>query len=192
MKTFILNLVLIFSCSAQAGLLTLKDSPNKLEGLPTHLSAIENVSGNKYEIMQKGAGLRVKKIMMIKIKAYIGEYFADANTQAMHLQFLRDIDAEKIMGSFKEALEFNSIDLKNSDIQAFLKAVAKDGDVKENSSMTILSTRTPSQELLSYESPTGEITTLKVSSGLGQKIFSIWLGKPADEGMAELQKNFVK
>lgn len=192
MKTWILNLLLVFSCSAQGALLELTANGKNVESVPTHSAAIETLSGSKISMASKGAGLRNKKIAFVKIKVYVAEYFQASGAQAMRLQFLRDVDAEKVMNSFKEALEANSVDLKNQDVQAFLNAVQQGGEAKEKTSMTILSVGSSAGETLSYESPSGKTTTLKVASGFGQKIFSIWLGKPADDGLADLQKSFQK
>ena len=195
MKTSILTLALIFSCSAQANSLSFKATGKNLEGVPLHSSLSEGISSSKLELPQKGAGIRTKKVLMVGVKVYVAEYFSNSKAQAMRLQFFRDVDAEKVMTSFKEALEANKVDLKDKDIQAFLSSVENGGEATKGSQMTILSL--PSEagtngETLTYLSPTGKVTTLNVSSGTGVKVMNIWLGTPADDGLAELKKAFTR
>lgn len=192
MKTSILTLALIFSCSAQANSLSFKASGKSLEGVPLHSSLTESISSAKLELPQKGAGIRTKKVLMMGVKVYVAEYFSNSPAQAMSLQFFRDVDAEKVMTSFKEALEANKVDLKDKDIQAFLNSVQNGGEAKKGSMMTILSLPAGAGETLTYQSPSGKISTMNVASGTGAKVMSIWLGTPADDGLAELKKAFSK
>lgn len=193
MKTWILLLSIIFSCSAQGALLDLTPNQKSIEKVPTHSAAIETFTGTKRSFSQKGAALRSKKVLMIKVKVYVAEYFkSESGDQAMRLQFLRDVDAEKVMNSFKDALTVNAVDLQQMETQAFLKAVTDGGEAKEQTAMTILSINHNGNEYLIYEGPSGKRTDLKVPAGFGQKIFSIWLGKPADEDLADMKKAFSK
>ncbi|MNL86058.1 hypothetical protein D3C87_2146140 [compost metagenome] len=59
--------------------------------------------------------------------------------------------------------------------------------------MTVLGTKLPDgSERVSYETTSGQVTDIKGSDGFIEKVFSIWLGKPADDGVAQLKKSILK
>lgn len=210
MKTIILSLfALLLSFSANAALLKTEAGTQKLEKVVLHSSATTNVDGEEVKMTEVGAGLRAKKVVFVNVKVYVGELYVadmakfkkedalssvkDQKAIAIQLHFLRAVDGENVQKSFKEALTANSVSLDDASLKQFLEAVSKGGEAQEGKALTILGSRLKDgTEKISYETTSGTITEVKGSTGLIEKVFSIWLGKPADDGVAELKKSLLK
>jgi hypothetical protein len=103
------------------------------------------------------------------------------------------VDTESVQKSFKEAFMANKIDIEDNSIKQFLEYVAKGGEAKEGNAISILGVhRKDGAEVIYYETNDGKVAEIKGSTGLIEKVFSIWLGKPADEGVANLKKSLLK
>ena len=50
---------------------------------------------------------------------------------AIQLHFLRDVDADNVQKSFKEALKANNVSLEDAAVKQFLDSVAKGGEAKD-------------------------------------------------------------
>ncbi|MGE5085705.1 MAG: hypothetical protein ACM3MG_05345 [Bacillota bacterium] len=200
---------LLLSINASAALLTNEASSNKLEKVVLSSAATYNLENEPVKLSEVGAGLRAKKVVFVNIKVYIGELFAsdlskfnkenplpslkDQKAVAIQLHFLRSVDAENVQKSFKEALKANDINLDDVSIKQFLDAVAKGGESKDGKTLTIVGAKLKNgSEQISYETTSGITTEIKGTAGLVEKIFSIWLGKPADDGVAHLKKSILK
>ncbi|WP_413578634.1 chalcone isomerase family protein [Bdellovibrio sp. HCB290] len=210
MKTIITSLLsILFSFSANATLLKTEASTNKLETVTLSSAATTNVEGAEIKLSEVGAGLRAKKVVLVNVKVYVGELYVadpaklnkadplssmkDQQAVAIQLHFLREVDADNVQKSFKEALKTNSVSLDDSSVKQFLDAVSKGGEAEKGKALTILGTRLKDgAEKISYETTTGSITEIKGPAGLIEKVFSIWLGKPSDDGVAQLKKSMLK
>ncbi|WP_413581428.1 chalcone isomerase family protein [Bdellovibrio sp. HCB288] len=210
MKTMIISLVsILMSISANAALLKTEVGSNKMEKVALSTAATTTVDGEEVKLSEVGAGLRAKKVVFVNVKVYIGELFVadiakfkkaeplssvkDQKAIAIQLHFLRDVDAENVQKSFKEALTANSVDLSDASIKQFLDAVSQGGEAKSGKAITILGTRLKDgNEKISYETTSGPTTEIKGSAGFIEKIFSIWLGNPSDDGVAQLKKSILK
>ena len=210
MKTLTLVLTtLLLSMNASAALLTNEASSNKLEKVALSSAATYSLENENLKLSEVGAGLRAKKVVFVNIKVYVGELFVsdlskfnkenpllslkDQKAVAIQLHFLRSVDAENVQKSFKEALKANDVNLEDSSVKQFLDAVVKGGESKEGKSLTIVGAKLKDgSEQISYETTTGSTTDIKGTTGLVEKVFSIWLGKPADDGVAHLKKSILK
>lgn len=210
MKTLTLVLTtLLLSMNALAALLTNEASSNKLEKVTLSSAATYRLENETLKLSEVGAGLRAKKVVFVNIKVYVGELFVsdlskfnkenplpslkDQKAVAIQLHFLRSVDAENVQKSFKEALKANDVNLEDSSVKQFLDAVVKGGESKEGKSLTIVGAKLKDgSEQISYETTTGSTTDIKGTTGLVEKVFSIWLGKPADDGVAHLKKSILK
>ncbi len=210
MKTIILTLIVSFlSITAQAALLKTEAGTQKIEKVLLSPSATTNVDGEEIKLTEVGAGLRAKKVVFVNVKVYIGELYVsdltkfkkadplnslkDQKAVAIQLHFLRGVDGENVQKSFKEALTANAVNLDDASLKQFLDAVSKGGEAQEGKALTILGSRLKDgSEKISYETTSGTVTEIKGSTGFIEKVFSIWLGKPADDGVAELKKSLLK
>lgn len=204
-------LSLLFYADAQAALLAPEGQGQKLEKATLSPAAAATIEGEKITLTSIGSGVRAKKVVFLNVKVYVGQLFATTSTTfnkaenealgslkdqkavAFQLHFLRNVDAESVQKSFKEALKANKIDIEDNSIKQFLEFVAKGGEAKDGKTLTILGVRLKDgSEAIYYESNNGVSSEIKGSTGLIEKVFSIWLGKPADEGVAELKKSLLK
>lgn len=212
MKTVYMSLLsLLLSLQASASLLTPEGDGPKIEKFKLSSSVTTPIEGENVKLSSLGAGLRSKKVVFVNVKVYVGQLFVtspesfkktesealnslkDQKAVAVQLHFLRDVDAENVQKSFKEALKANKVDLSDSSINQFLDLVAKGGEAKEGKALSILGTTLKDgSEAITYESTSGVSSEVKGSKGFIQKVFSIWLGTPADDGVAALKKSILK
>lgn len=193
---------------AQAQLLSAQTGTQKLEGVS--LSSSLKTSDNQ-SLSFVGAGLRSKKVVMVNVKVYVGEFFVgdltkfkknptealksstDASPVAIRMHFMRDVDADRVQSSFKDALEANKIDLKKTEIQKFLEAVKSGGEAKKGKTLTVLGVKkSDGSETIIYEDANLKATTIVGGAGFIQEIFAIWLGQPSDDGVAKLKADILK
>ncbi|MGZ3742977.1 MAG: chalcone isomerase family protein [Pseudobdellovibrionaceae bacterium] len=204
LKTFFL-LLLSFFFSLMSFAQTL---PSTLEGV-TLSPQLTLKEGPLLHLV--GAGLRNKKVLMLNVRVYVGEFFVadpakfkktpsealkslpEAAPAMIRLHFLREVDAEKVQASFKEALEANKIDLKKPEVQKFLEAVRTGGEAKKGKSLSVLGVKkSDGSEAITYESSNSKAITVSGGPGFIQDIFSIWLGQPSDEGVEKLKAEILK
>lgn len=212
MKRLLLSLsTLLLSITSSASILNPEGAGIRIENIHLASMATSTVEGEPLKLTSAGSGLRSKKIVFVDVKVYVAQLFVsnieafhnsqlespaalkDQSAAAIQLHFLRDVDSEKVQESFTEALKANNINTGDSTIKQVLEAVRKSGEVKKGTTMTILGHRTKDgNEVISYESTRGIVTEVKGSPGLIEQIFSIWLGKPSDSGVAQLKKSLFK
>ncbi|MFS4459693.1 chalcone isomerase family protein [Bdellovibrio sp. HCB2-146] len=212
MKALTIFTTFIFASSwGWAALLTPEGQGQKVEQITLSTAATTSIGGETLKLTSVGGGLRAKKVVFVNVKVYVGQLYVaspekfvkndagalvslkEQKAVAMQLHFLRSVDADNVQKSFKEALAANSVNVEDASVQEFLSAVAKGGEAKEGKSLTVLGTKSPDgSERISYETTSGQVTDIKGSAGFIEKVFSIWLGKPADEGVAQLKKSILK
>lgn len=178
----------------------------QLEGVTLSTGGLTK-DGQKLQYV--GAGLRNKKVVMVNVRVYVGEFFigdsakfqksnpqktvSDATPALIQLHFLRDVDAEKVQSSFKDALEANKVDLNKAEIQKFLEAVKTGGEAKKGKMLSILGVKKgDGSEIITYEDSNSKATTVSGGAGFIQDIFAIWLGTPSDDGVAKLKADILK
>jgi hypothetical protein len=77
-------------------------------------------------------------------------------------------------------------------VKAFLDAVKNGGDANSGESLTVLAHKnSDGSEVLIYEDSKGKQTTITGEKGLTQNIFSMWLGRSADEGVVSLKSDLL-
>ncbi|QDK37600.1 chalcone isomerase family protein [Bdellovibrio sp. NC01] len=202
---------LVFSINSYAALLTNEGSKGKLEGVSLSSTSSATVEGEAVKLSQIGAGLRSKKVAFMNFKVYVGELFVSSPEKfkksesealaslkeqkavAVQLHFLRSVGGEDVQKSFKEALKVNGVNLDDSSVKQFLDSVTKGGEAKEGKTLTILGSKLKdgSEEVI-YETTSGNVSSIKGPAGFVQQIFSIWLGKPADDGVGNLKASILK
>lgn len=211
MKRSLFSLLILLSLSihAKAALIIADKAGGTLEKVSLSKTATADIDGASHSLQVVGAGLRAKKVVFVNVKVYVGELFVsslegfkkadpltsikDQKAIAIQLHFLRDVDSENVRKSFKEALEANKVNIQDSSIQQFLESVAKGGEAKSGKALTILGFKhSDGSESISYETTSGNVSQIKGSEGFVQNIFSIWLGKPSDDGVASLKKEILK
>lgn len=209
MKKIFLLFTILFSLNTEAALLTPEGSSGTIEKISLPESVTVSASENNLKLSSLGSAMRAKKVMFVNVKVYVGQIFvadkgafnkSDAlnslsgqSAAAIQLHFVRDVDAENVQASFKEALKVNKVNLESEAITQFLTAVKKGGVAKSGKTLTILAVKSPeSAETISYETNDGTVTEIKGPAGFTKDIFSIWLGTPSDDGVAKFKSDILK
>lgn len=194
-----------------AGVLTLEGtSDKKIENVSILPNAHLTTTAGQFSLNSVGSGLRTKKVLMAKVKVYVAQLLVtnanrfstapemalasldDSDTVVMNLTFLRRVEAEKVRTSFLEALNINKVSLTSSAIADFLKAVETSGDALEGKTFVVaIHKNSDGTEILTFEDSLGKVTTIKGEKGLTNSIFSMWLGIPADDGLATLKEQLL-
>lgn len=156
-----------------------------------------------------GKGLRKKKVAFIGVKVYDAFVYAadpaafkrddgaldslDAQKAvAIRLKFLRDVDAPRIVASYKESLVANKVDLDSPPIKEALAKIEAGGEVKEGQTMSLLGLKKADGEILIYENGKGDLAVIKGGAGFLKQIYSIWFGHMAESTMEDLKKDLLK
>jgi len=208
MKTafFALVATLAMSMTSHAELLKLSAGDKSNNGINVSKTGAATIDGKTYDLTTVGAGLRSKKVLLINVKVYVAQLLVssptrfvrtdtgalksldDSQTVAIQMAFLRTVDASTVQVSFRDALDTNKVNSASPSIKKFLDAVAAGGDALENKTLTIvINKNSDGTETLVYEDSTGKQTKIVGNKGLTQSIFSIWLGTPDDDGVANLK-----
>lgn len=184
----------------------------KLEGVALAKSLTMEVEGKKESLKRVAAGIRKKQIAFIWPKVYIGQVFISeasefkkdtiaiafrsveaAPVAALSMTFLRDVDNEKIMAGFKDALEENKFfEDKDPVAKELLGMVKKSGGVKDGQTIWIgLKKNGDGNQTLLFVNGEGFLQKALVGIGASNRIFSMWFGKPADSGIKDLQQQLL-
>ncbi len=193
-----------------ASLLTKELSGKDLAGVQMSKAASAKVDQYNVNLTQMGAGLRTKKILVVNVKVYTAELFAsdaqaviktdadvlatvaNSKTAAMQLTFLRNVEAEKVQISFREALVANKVDTNAAEIQKLFGMMIAGGEAKDKKTMTFLANKNADgTDTLYFEDTIGNVGSA-VGTGLAKSIFSMWLGTPADDGLKKLKEDILK
>lgn len=205
MKILLLaTLLIILPTFSSAESLKLNKGDLKLEGV----ALASGADWGTTHLGRIGSGLRYKKVVFVKAKVYVGQLFSDQAEKfkrseealdslrsmkiiAMHLTFLRAVDAAKITEAFKEGLKENGVSPDDADAKKFLAAAAGGGDGKDHSEILVVAERLPAGERITYSGPNGNVTVVEGQEGLIKKIFSLWFGKTTDSGLESFKKEIL-
>jgi hypothetical protein len=209
-KTLCLAFALFFSSAAFASVVQVEAGSQAIEGVNIAKAATVNAGGATLHLSALGAGLRSKHVVITNVKVYVVEVFADKpelfnrnpgaaldslmqmQSVAIHLSFLRSVDAPTVQSSFRDSLTANGVDLQRPDVAAFLTAVNTSGDAQSGGSLNIIAKNEGGAETVVYEDTAGRATTIKGTTGLVRAIFSIWFGQSADSGLATLKTQLLQ
>ncbi len=211
MKTWVVSALLMFSSYSMAALLTLEPGTEAIERVSIAKKATASIDGQNVELLPVGAGLRSKRVLIADVKVYVNQILStqpeklnhDMNlalasteqmqTVAVALTFLRTVDADKIQMAFVDSFIANKIDPKDASIAQFLANVKAGGDAKVGQTLSFVLTQNASgTDSIHYEDGNGKAFVVEGPRGLAQKILALWLGTPADDGLAKLKKQILK
>lgn len=214
MKSSVLALVAttLVATSSMAGLVSpTKASGKSVEGVKIAQEANINIENQSIPVSIIGAGLRTKKVLIAKVKVYVAELLSsdaskfvrkssealksleESRTITLRMTFLRNVEAEKVQTSFKEALAANNVNTNDAAVSQFLKAVANGGDAVEGKTLTVVTNKNADgSEKVYYEDTNGKVTVVSGNAGLSKNLMSIWLGTPSDSGVADLKSSIIE
>lgn len=201
---------LLLSLSLSAGILTKEVGTKEIAGVKLATKASVSYKSQVAALESVGAGLRTKKVILIHVNVYVGEMFKTPGISldkapdkiisslleqpkaAMQLTFLRDVDSEKVMHSFQEALEKNKADLKSVALKTLLEKVAQGGEVKKGQTLTFLVQKNGDKDhTLVFENNKSEIVEVSGSDSV-KSILQMWFGEPADSGVQKFKEELLK
>lgn len=213
MKTALIALAttMTLGFSANAALLKLEPGQKSNNGVTISKGGTANIDGKDLDLTTVGSGLRSKKVLLANVKVYVAQLLVsrpnsfvrkdgealksleDSQTVAMQLSFLRTVEAEKVKISFRDAFDANGVDINNPAIKALLAAVAQGGDATANGHLTFVTNKhSDGTETLIYEDTAGKQAVIKGDKGLTHDVLSMWIGNPADDGLATLKKSLLE
>lgn len=204
--TFCLSILFFASLSAYS-----VDAPGEIEKVKLSDAMEFSANGTKVKLPRISAGLRYKKVVFVKANVYVAQLFGsdpakfkrsesealsslkEQKNLAMHLTFLRAVDAKTIEKAYKEGFKENGIKEDETGVKEFLAAAGAGGDGKDGSVIQIVAGR-PSEgrEHISYTGPNGKTAEIDGQIGLIEKVFSLFLGKPGDSGLESLKKDLTR
>lgn len=110
---------------------------------------------------------------------------------AISLRFLRTVEPSVIKNAFIDGLKANEEDPNDPGLKSLLQEISSFGDFLDKSTFRVGFTAKGAQEEVILERD-DKSKTILLPAGTVRKIWSIWLGKPADSGITEMQKQFFK
>lgn len=214
MKKTLFALVMAVSVGSQAALLSFEAGNQQLNGVVLNKTAtINDAKGAPTNLKMDllGAGLRSKTVLVVEAKVYTLQLFADnkagfsrdssalaslaknSTRVALKIDMLRTVSAGSLAGSFKEALEVNGLTI-DAELTKILSLFEKSAEATQGKSITLLMTKdsATNKTNLYYEDTKGALQSVVASSEVMSKILSIWLGTPADDGLAKLKAALLK
>lgn len=209
MKSLIFAMTLASAVFAQASLLSFQPGNLQIEGVTLNKTATAAATATKPAVTMDllGAGLRTKSVLIVTAKVYVLELFADnknferndnavksisanSNSVALKMSMLRTVSAATLSTSFREALDANGFEI-DTELTALLALVEQSADGVQGKSISMLMTKDGAQTHISYEDTNGGVKTFTGSASVMSKILSIWLGTPADSGLAKLKTQLL-
>jgi hypothetical protein len=185
---------------------TTSTSQKPLEAIATQTL---NISGRSFQVSPLGKGIRKKKIAFFSVQVYEAELFVSnisvfkdslrvqaalealgkMEAATIRLRFLRTLHSEQVRESFSDALKVNHADPSAPKMNEFFSKVAQTDSFVEEKSVSISADFT--NGILAYQDQSGRVSEIRGDKKFVLEIFSIWLGVPADGGLASLQKLLV-
>lgn len=178
-------------------------------------STLETPKG-KVELKPVAHGIRKKKVFALAtVRVYVLEFLSanpqllnkhedkilaslkDSGIVELRLTMSRDLTGKKIVESFNEALEVNSVDIKNlsPELKQVMDEVSGISEFKTGDTFTLLASwkdAAENQASLFIQKPDGSVKTITGHEKFIVDLFSIWFGKPADGKLGELKKALLK
>lgn len=213
MKHLLLALFGACSISVSADIIKLNPGSGEIEGVNVATGATVAHDGQEHQLTTVGAGLRRSKVFgPVAIKVYVGQLMVADSTHfeksaeralqsmdrqsrlIMRLTFLRDVPSEKMVESFTDSLVANGLSPDEAEISRFMNLIRATGDVDKNTSITLFVTRNEDgSETLIYEvSGRPPFNPEVMSAQFLNRMASLWLGQPSDEGLKDFKSDLLR
>ncbi|MGE3263323.1 MAG: hypothetical protein AB7K68_16200 [Bacteriovoracia bacterium] len=209
MKTLLFTLFCLLPL-AHGAAPQLSPGDQKIEDIALSDTGDFPVRSGTVKLQRISAGLRYKKVVFVKAKVYVAQLFGsdpgkfkrsetdalpslkEQKNVAIHLTFLRGVDAETIQKAYLDGVRENGFSAEEPGVKEFLAAAGAGGDGKEGSIIAISAERMKDgTEHISYVGPNGKTSEIDGPAGLIAKVFSIFLGKTTDSGLESLKKDLT-
>ena len=170
----------------------------------------ESVKLGSANLKRATQGLRQKKVVLAWFSVYIAQFFTNSTADfssvgnlkaalakgtptVVAMTFLRDVGIDKIVDGFKDVLKENKSDISQKPFSDFIDAVKKSGDVKDKQTYFFTFSQNGEKESVSFQTNGKEMFSVKEGApGTISSFFNLWLGKPVDSGLEQLQEQVLK
>ncbi len=211
MKKLLFTLAMTASVFAQASLLSYTAGDQKNGNVVLNkAAAINDDKGAPTAATMDllSAGLRTKTVLVVEAKIYVAQLFSDnkaaysrddkalaslagASRVALRIDMLRTLTAGTLSASLKEALIANGYTI-DGELANLISLIEKNADATTGKAITLLMVKSGGKTNLYYEDTKGVVSSFVGSADLVTKVMSIWLGTPADDGLAKLKTQLLK
>lgn len=211
MTLVITTAVAAFSLNLSAQTLTTNVGDKKYDTYSLAASADLKVDKDTVNLKPVSHGIRKKKVFaLLPVKVYYAELLAAkpealvktdsealgslkaAGPVQLRLTMLRDLPAKKITDSFVDALKANKVAVDSGDMKTVLGHISEMSEFKQGEIFSIVGQTKDDKGFLYLQKPNGEIVTVAGSNKIVEEMFSIWLGTPVDDKLADLKKELLK
>jgi len=205
---FVVGALLAAQASFAADVLTqVVPGTNSCEGITIANQATLNLPSKPVGVSTVAYGLRTKKVAIVNAKVYCLTVMVSEPAQfvktaagaltstdgmtanALRLDFVRTVDGPTVSQSFSDAFLANNVDQTAASVQAFLAAVKNGGQAVSGTAM-VIGVDEKSGNVM-YQNGTSSAVEVQGDAKLAHAIMAIWLGTPADSGLATLKTTLV-
>lgn len=155
-------------------------------------------------------GLRQKKVVMAWFSVYVAQFFSNGAAEfksvstlkdsflknlplVVTMTFVRDVGNDKIVDGFKEVFKENKIDVESAPYKNYIEAVRASGDITDRQVFTFAFTREKGKESIRFQTRGKELFAVDGQpEGTISNFLNMWLGKPVDSGLEQLQEQVLK
>jgi len=207
MNKIVLSLAgLLLACSANAGVLNLVEGKDSCDGRAVPVSATATLADRQVALTTVGAGLRTYSVFKVKIYCFqvlasdATKYVKTADgalpslaameTVTLRLDFVYNVSNAQLKKAYVDGFNANGVDTSSPSVAAFMNAAVAAGDVTNGQTITI--TMDLKTGTIYYEDQNGKVTPIQNVDNANEGIISIWLGKTADSGLADLKKQLLE
>ncbi len=202
--------LLSLSLAAPSQALVKMGAPEKTEIKGIALSSTAQVDEQSPALKRVTQGLRQKKVVMAWFSVYVAQFFSNSAVDVksvsslkesllkglpviVTMTFARDVDNEKIVDGFKEVFQENGTDIESAPFKDYIEAVQKSGDVKDRQVYTFVFSQDKGKESFRFQTNGKEFYAIQGQApGTLSKFMNMWLGKPVDSGLEQLQEQVLK
>lgn len=217
MKAILLSAVLCLATTAFADDLvnfTYEKDAKTIDKIKIASKGTSRVEERNSDLVSVGAAMRQKKVALFWVDVYVTQLLvsdntkwdvkckdkkpdaealaksiADQKTMAIRLDFRRSVSEEQIETAFRASFKANDVATDKGAIKDFFDLVVDQGSANKDDFMVLVGERLEKEDAVTLQNAKGEIKASLKEAGLMDKIFSIWLGTPAegDKGLENLK-----
>lgn len=156
-------------------------------------------------------GLRQKKVALFWASVYVAQVFTNAKADfssidklresllsgvpvVVTMTFLRDVGIDKIVEGYQDVFKANAVNTEEAPFKGFLEAVKASGDVKDKQvfEFSFISDAAAKFEFKFKTGDKAPYVAKLLSKDQLEAFFKMWLGKPVDSGLEQLQEQLLK
>lgn len=211
MKYLFLLLLIAFTCEAAVKLtgtpIRVMDESDRKTVIYDKAEVSLPKGKEAQDLYLTGAGLREKPVLFFTPNVYIAAHYWNlkgdkidpsapmssikkSSLRLIHLSMLRTLSAEKIMGSFRDALTLNGVDVEVPVWQKLFDGFT--AEATEGAQIDIIGRQVnEGEQEVRIEIPSAKFSTSIVGPSVADQMWLIWFGKTGDSGLEALKKALI-